>query len=303
MSRSSLVIPAASLLLIFTSSTQAQVFSAGGESPSIPAPVASIPSVPLQQSKPQLPADDDPSVITIRPQVSDEELGDLYMVRKQYREAAQIYKRLADAAPENAVYLNKLGISLHQQEALGAALKYYERAAKANPKYADAQNNIGTVWYQRKRYGKAIRAYERAISIRKDMPVLYSNLAYAYFEDKKYEQSLDSFRRALAIDPKYFEQGNSRAGSVLQDRTVDDRGRFYFLLAKSFAESGNLERCIIYLRKAKDEGYKALAAAKSDPVFAAYLNVPAVQEALAPKPTDIAPTSPAATHKEGIQPW
>jgi len=32
---------------------------------------------------------------------------------------------------------------------------------------------------------------------------------------------------------------------------VADRGRFYFLLAKSFAEAGNLERCLIYLRKAR----------------------------------------------------
>jgi tetratricopeptide (TPR) repeat protein len=307
MSRSSLAFPAALLLLVFAISSAAQDFTASAESPSsepvssIHGNVASVPSSPMQQAAPQMPAD--PSVITIRPQLTDEQLGDLYMVRKQYREAALLFKRLSDAAPQNAVYLNKLGISLHQQEALALALKYYERAIKVDPQYADAENNIGTIWYQRKRYGKAIRAYQRAINIRKDMPVLYSNLAYAYFEDKKYEDSLKSFREALALDPKFFEQNGSRAGSILQDRTVDDRGRFYFMLAKSFAEAGNLERCIIYLRKAKDEGYKALAAAKSDPVFAAYLNVPEVQEALAPKPTDPTATTTPVHHKEGIQDW
>ena len=234
----------------------------------------------------QLPPAPDPSVITVRPELTDEQLGDLYMVRKQYREAAILFKRLSDASPRNAVYWNKLGISLHQQAALEMAIKCYERAVKADPLYADAENNIGTVWYQRKRYGKAIRAYQKAINIRKDLPVLYSNLAYAYYEAKKYDQSLASFRQALIIDPHYFEQNGSRSGSILQDRSVDDRGRFYFLLAKSFAEAGNLERCIIYLRKAKDEGFTALESAKSDPVFAAYLKVPAVQEALAPKPTD-----------------
>jgi tetratricopeptide (TPR) repeat protein len=245
----------------------------------------SVPRLPLQQAAPQLPSSADPSVITIRPNLTDEQLGDLYMARKQYREAAQVFKRLSDASPQNAIYLNKLGIALHQQEALALALKYYERAVRADPQYADAQNNIGTIWYQRKRYGKAIRAYQKAIHMRNNMPVLYSNLAYAYFEDKKYEQSLASFRQALVLDPKYFEQSGSRNGSILQDRTVDDRGRFYYMLAKSFAEAGNLERCIIYLRKAKDEGYKALADAKSDPVFAAYLKVPEVQEAITPKPS------------------
>src|SRR5580704_10137210 len=128
-------------------------------------------------------------------QLSPEEVGDLFMVRKQYFEAAGAYKQLSDLNPRNAVYLNKLGIALHQQEALTLALKYYERAAKVDPRYADAQNNIGTVWYQRKKYGKAIKSYQKAINIRQDMAVLYSNLAYAYFGDKKYEQSLASFHQ------------------------------------------------------------------------------------------------------------
>jgi tetratricopeptide (TPR) repeat protein len=187
------------------------------------------------------------------------------------------------------VYLNKLGIALHQQEALGLALKYYERASKVDPSYADAQNNIGTIWYQRKKYSKAIKAYQKAINIRTDMAVLYSNLGYAYFGDKRYEQAIASFRQALSLDPQLFERNSSRTGSILQDRSVSDRGRFYFLLAKSFAEAGNLERCVIYLRKAKDEGYKELAAVKSDPSFAAFLKSPEVQEVLAPKPPDTQP--------------
>jgi uncharacterized protein YehS (DUF1456 family) len=47
-----------------------------------------------------------------------------------------------------------------------------------------------------------------------------------------------------------------------------------------------VERCLVYLRKAKDEGYKELAAIKMDPSFAAVLKDPAIQEVLAPKPTD-----------------
>src|SRR5438034_11037472 len=100
------------------------------------------------------------------------------------------------------------------------------------------------------------------------MALLYSNLGYAYFGDKKYQEAISSFRQALALDPQLFEHTSSRSGSILQDRSVGDRGRFYFLLAKSFAEAGNLERCLIYLRMAKDEGYKELSAVKSDPSFA-----------------------------------
>jgi tetratricopeptide (TPR) repeat protein len=220
--------------------------------------------------------------------LSGEQLGDLYMARKQYREATEQYRSLSEQDPRNAVYLNKLGIALHQQTVLRAALKYYERAVKVDPKYADAENNIGTIWYQRKKYSKAIRAYQKAIKMRDDMPVLYSNLGYAYFSQGKYEASIAAFRTALAKDPQFFERGSSRTGSILQDRSVSDRGRFYFLLAKSFAEAGNLERAILYLRKAKEEGYSQINDVKKDPAFAALLTDPVIIDLLAPKPVEAA---------------
>ena len=70
--------------------------------------------------------------------ISPEEMADILMARKEYREAALSYKKLVDANPRNAIYWNKLGIALHQQEDLGAALKSYQQAVKVDPKYADA---------------------------------------------------------------------------------------------------------------------------------------------------------------------
>jgi tetratricopeptide (TPR) repeat protein len=279
MTRIRLAFPAVVLLLTLSVSSAGQSFVETPGVPVVPRPMQSP-----AQSAAQSPADS--SVIVVKPGLTEEQLADLYMARKEYREASVSYKRLSDQAPRNPVYLNKLGIALHQQAALSAALKYYERASKVDPTYADAQNNIGTIWYQRKKYGRAIKAYQKAINIRSDMAVLYSNLAYAYFGDKKYQDAISSFRQALAIDPQLFEHSSSRSGSILQDRSVGDRGRFYFLLAKSFAEAGNLERCLVYLRKAKDEGYKELAEVKTDPSFAAVLKDPGIQEVLAPKPLD-----------------
>jgi len=241
--------------------------------------------VPPMQTQSQV---SNPTANPAERRISDEEKGDLYMARKQYREAMEQYKLLCEQDPHNAVYLNKLGIALHQQTALGLALKYYEKAVKANPKYADAENNIGTIWYQRKKYGKAVRAYQRAIKMRDDMPILYSNLGYAYFGQGKYDESIAAFRTALSKDPLFFERGSSRNGSVLQDRSVPDRGRFYFLLAKSFAEAGNLDRAVLYLRKAKEEGYAKINDVKKDPAFAALLTDPVIIELLAPKPVESA---------------
>ncbi len=181
--------------------------------------------------------------------LTPEELGDLYMARKQYREASEEYKRLAEENPKNAVYLNKLGIALHQQSALGLALKYYQRAVKVDPQYADAENNIGTIWYQRKRYGKAIRAYQKAIKLRDDMPVLYSNLGYAYFSDGKYEEAITAFRVALSQDPGSFRLRPRTlllpAGKIL--RSVGQSGALRAVLAQG-------ERRGLYVHERRQKG-------------------------------------------------
>ena len=219
------------------------------------------------------------------PAMNDEETARLLLARKQYTEAEAILHRLTVDQPKNAVYWNELGISKHSQSQLGAALKCYEKSAKLDAHYADPLNNAGTIWYERKQYGKAIRAYRKAIKLRSDFAPFYLNLGYAFFNEKNYEDSIANFRKALEIDPSAFDTTRSRTGTVVQDRSLStDRGRFYFMLAKSFAEAGNIERCVIYLKKARDEGFKEMNSVKTDPSFAAVLKDPGVQEAIEPKP-------------------
>ena len=221
------------------------------------------------------------------PPLTDEQTARLMLVRKQYPEAETIFRRLTREQPKNAVYWNELGITYQNQSELNSALKCYQKSAKLDAHYADPQNNIGTIWYERKKYPKAIRAYKKAILVKDDFAAFYMNLGFAYFGQQNYDDSIASFRKALQIDPAAFDNSRARMGTVIQDRSLSsDRGKFYFLLAKSFAEAGNVERCVIYLKKAKDEGYKDYATAKTDPSFAAVLKDPAIQEVLAAKPEE-----------------
>lgn len=268
MTRHYLAIPAASFLLLFlafSSNAQTKPDNAQRKDP------AATPAADESQKLP------------------DEELGRLYLVRKEYREAQDVFHKLTVEHPKNALYWNELGISLHNQMDLASALRCYEKSAKLDREYPDAQNNIGTIYYERKKYAKAIRSYKRAIAVRDDFAPFYLNLGYAYFGQKKYEDSIAAFRKALQLDPDSFEASRSRAGTVIQDRSIaSDRARFYFLLAKSFAESGNVERCVIYLKKARDEGYQDMNSVNSDPSFAKVAKDPAVQEILVAKPPEMA---------------
>ncbi|HXY00993.1 MAG TPA: tetratricopeptide repeat protein [Candidatus Limnocylindrales bacterium] len=269
MTRHYLAIPAGSFLLFF-------------------APFVTSAQTKPDTSQSTVPAS--PSAAGQSQSLSDEDLARLYLVRKQYREAQEIFHKLTVQQPKNAVYWNELGISFHNQAELDPALKCYQKSGKLDPHYADAHNNMGTIYYERKKYAKAIRYYNKAIGMRGDFAPFHLNLGYAYFADKKYEEAIASFRKALQIDPDSFEAARSRVGTVIQDRSIaTDRARFYFLLAKSFAESGNVDRCILYLKKARDEGYQDLnKSVNTDPSFAAVIKNPAVQDFLNDKPPDIA---------------
>lgn len=221
--------------------------------------------------------------------IADEEMARLHMIRKEYKEAEGIFRRLAVENPKSALYWNELGIAYHNQSELDEALKCYQRAFKLDSKYADAENNVGTILYERKKYSKAIRAYRRAIDLRGDFAPFYLNLGYAYFNSKNFESSIAAFRRALELDPAALDPTRSRAGTIIQDRSVHaERGRFYYLLAKSFADAGDIERAIIYLRKSRDEGYAEFNAFKKDPSFAALLKDPSAEELLVPRTVETA---------------
>lgn len=247
-----------------------------------------LPVVPTFGQTNPSPPPQPPAVKTNEPQkLPDEDMGRLYLVRKEYRQAQELFHKLTLEHPNNAIYWNELGISLHNQMDLKGALKCYEKSAKLDKHYPDPLNNIGTVYYERKKYAKAVRYYKRALSIRQDFAPFYLNLGYAYFGEKQYDDSIMAFRKALEYDPEAFDPSKSRSGTVIQDRSISaDRAQFYFLLAKSFAQAGNAERCAIYLKKARDEGYQQMSAVSSDPSFAKVINDPAVQDVLAIKTPD-----------------
>jgi tetratricopeptide (TPR) repeat protein len=218
--------------------------------------------------------------------------GDTFIAAKQYSDAIGVYRGLLRAYPRDAVLLNKIGIAYHQELNMREAKRYYERAVKADPKYASAINNLGAVEYQRKSYKQAIRNYNKAIALDPGVGSFYSNLGYAYMSLKQFEPAIAAFRKAIEVDPTVFEQ-HGQAGTVLMERSIEDRGQFFYYVAKSFAQVGDAERCAQYLRKSRDERYKLVANAKTDPAFAGVRDNPAVKEIL--DSLDTSATKPSAS--------
>ncbi len=203
--------------------------------------------------------------------------ADILMARKMYREAIDMYRQ---SPQDSAVIQNKIGIAYHQMVELNTARRYYEKASKIKPDYAEAINNLGTVHYAQKSYRKAINYYKRALKHSPDSASIHSNLGTAYFARKNYDLALAEYETAMKLDPDVFEHRGSH-GVLLQERSVEERAKFHFYLAKSYAKAGNTERALLYLRKALEEGFKEKKKVLEEPDFAAIRELPEFKQILA----------------------
>ncbi len=212
--------------------------------------------------------------------LSNEVRGDIYMARKMYREAIDMYRQ----GPANsAILTNKIGIAFHQMSQLDLARKNYLKATKLDPKYPEAINNLGTVYYSQKDYGRAIKCYKRALKLSQESASVYSNLGSAYFGRKDYKMATTYYQRALELDPDVFEH-HSNYGTLMMERDVTERATYHLYMAKMYAKTGANERALLYLRKALEEGVKDREKIPNIPEFAALKKDPAFAELLAENP-------------------
>jgi tetratricopeptide (TPR) repeat protein len=218
-----------------------------------------------------------------KPEVTPEMRGDIFMVRKQYREAIEAFQT---GSPKDPVLWNKMGIAYHQMAQLDKALKDYQKAVSLKKDYMEALNNIGTVYYARKSYSRAITYYRRAIKLVPQSVRLaptYSNLGMAFFGRKQYKEAQDAMKVALSLDSNVFEASGS-AGVMLEERSVTDRARFHYFQAKVYASDGRNELALQYLRKALEEGFKEKKEIEKDPDFATLRQTKEFKDLLALEP-------------------
>ncbi|MFN7924849.1 MAG: tetratricopeptide repeat protein [Bryobacteraceae bacterium] len=233
-----------------------------------------------QAGQPPLVASAGRSMPAASPTLTPESRGDIAMARKDYRGAIDYYKAIT---PVTHVSLNKMGIAYHQMTDLASAKRHYERAIKMKPDYAEAINNLGTVYYAVKSYRRAVNQYNRALKITPNSASVYSNLGTAWFARKNYPRAAECYEKALQLDPEVFEHRGTN-GVLLQERSVDERAKFHFYMAKTYAKAGMNDRALAYMRKALEEGFKERQRFVEDPEFAGLQQVPEFQELLKLEP-------------------
>ena len=65
----------------------------------------------------------------------------------------------------------------------------------------------------------------------------------------------EAYAKALQLDPLVFEAHNS-VGTEMQDRSVTDKARYHFEMARIYAHAGKNEMALQYLRRSLEEGFR-----------------------------------------------
>ena len=101
--------------------------------------------------------------------------------------------------------------------------------------------------------------------------------------EDSYVQDVDVYLEQLLAtfaDPDVFERRGSN-GVMLQERSVEEKALFYYTLAKSYAQAGDEERMLRYVRFALENGFKQRNRFLEEPEFAAFKESVQFKELLA----------------------
>jgi tetratricopeptide (TPR) repeat protein len=100
----------------------------------------------------------------------------LLQKHEQLAAAAEVYRRVIEAAPEHPRALHYAGVLAHQQGRTDEAIALLEKSLALAPEQADGYSNLGIVLQAGGRLELAVAAYQRAIAIDPGHANAYSNL-------------------------------------------------------------------------------------------------------------------------------
>lgn len=210
--------------------------------------------------------------------------GDALREEKSYLDAIDYYEASLKKKSDPIVY-NKIGMTYLSMGNLDKAQKSIERAIRLDKKYAEAINNLGVTYYLRKKYGQAEKNYKKALLLRNSAS-FHSNLGTVYIEQKQYDKGMLEYAKAYQLDPDVFER-SSRTGVSARMQSPEDRARFFYLLAKLYAGSGDVDKSLLYLKKSLEDGFPDIDKVYKDAEFASLRKDQRFTELMSQRPTAI----------------
>jgi tetratricopeptide (TPR) repeat protein len=214
-----------------------------------------------------------------------ERQGDQFRSQKRFLDAIDYYDA-AIAKQPTALLWNKKGMSELFLQHVNVAKKCFEQSLTIDKNSPEGLNNLGYIAQLEQRYNRALKYYQKALAVRPYSATFHYNMGAAYFAKHDFAKATVQYRAAYDLDPEIFQRV-SRMGIMVQTSSPEDRAAFDFMVAKMYAQAGDNEHSLAYLRKAMEQGYKNINNVYKENEFATLRTDPRFTELMAQKPQAI----------------
>jgi predicted Zn-dependent protease len=144
-----------------------------------------------------------------QPAYDAEAKGDAYMQNKNYRAAANQYKKASKLYGGDGVFLTKLAIAEYRQKDLLQAKRESSRGAKVSPGIYFPNFVAGAIHYQMKDYGKAQKYLSKADRLLPSQPQNKLLLAASFERLGRRQTAARYYRQVINMAPRSQEAGTA----------------------------------------------------------------------------------------------
>jgi tetratricopeptide (TPR) repeat protein len=200
-----------------------------------------------------------------------EQQADILRARRFPEDALTYYKYALDRGGSTESLINKIGLTHLQLGHTLLAQMYFQQVVKTYRWSAEGWNNLGAVAYMNHDYAGAVKDYKRSLKLQPQSAVFHSNLGLAYMGKRDFNRSREELGMAMKLNPDIFrDQGT--AGVSAHFLSAEDRGRFCYEMARTYAESGNVTEMLLWLAKASESGVDVLHEMSKDNSLVKYIH-------------------------------
>lgn len=180
--------------------------------------------------------------------------GSEFMNKGDYLKAIEEFNKAVAIKSDSSKAYNLLGMAYFFQKNYKLAEEEFTKAMSLDPSYAQAYNNLGNTYFMKRQFDKAKDVFKKALSLSPELvSANYSLGTLLVFEGQVEEGSLYLFK-GISLDPEYLEKHKTFVASI--SSPIFGYGEIYFTYAKLFASTGNIEKTVEYLKKAKEAGFR-----------------------------------------------
>lgn len=150
-------------------------------------------------------------------------LGDLYTKQKRYKEAAQIYEKLADKYPTDVDNYLDLSNAYIMQEKYSDAVEVYNKIEKTIGMSEEITHQKQLIYLKQNKLEKAIEEGDKLIASEPTEPEYVVQQAQILISNQRYDQALKMLENSLKRNPDFAEA--------------------HVLLAEIYRKKGDLDKC------------------------------------------------------------